>query len=59
MFRQAVERLRIEVKYALYMIEAWLMALAADWPGKCMIYVAGYLLVVALTLLVVWFIGLR
>jgi hypothetical protein len=54
-----MDELRATLRRAWWRVEDWILALAADWPGRCMIYVTGYLLVVVLTLLVVWFVGLR
>jgi hypothetical protein len=37
-----------------YALEARLLRLAADWPGRGMVYLIGYLLLVSVTLLLVW-----
>jgi hypothetical protein len=37
-----------------YALEAWVLRLVADWPGRGMVYLAAYLLLVSATLLVLW-----
>jgi hypothetical protein len=37
-----------------YALEAWLLRLAAEWQGRGFVYLAAYLLLVSVTLLVLW-----